>query len=266
MKFIDTIMELVNSDNFSNKLYAQVQKERRYTERYSLMPGDPITAEVLGLSANVVDVSYGGLALHIPGKRLPQAEEFKNADTITVTALNGVMTSQVVNVRDVRITEMGVFVAYEFRHQSPETLIFMKEIIEPIHTGLSLFEQSADKGHTPYNTENWKTYKGEGPTNILAEFASDGETLLRTLVTFIYEGTVYQLSFEGHKIQTAQINLKDGFDFDTFADAKKHKNPLPEVILACLSIFLGAEAPIRNDLSELISTLLGWVSKDKKVA
>jgi hypothetical protein len=80
MKFLDTLMEMVNTKILTASMIEQFQNERRYNERYSLMPDDPITAKILGKDARVVDISYGGLALHVPGKRLPKEEAFKNAD------------------------------------------------------------------------------------------------------------------------------------------------------------------------------------------
>ncbi len=268
MKFIDTLLEAVSTKVLNPQFIEDVQKEKRYNERFRLMPDDPITAKILGKDARVVDISYGGLALHVPGKHLPKAEAFKNATEIEVISLDKSMKCPSVNVRDVTINEMGAFVAYEFRHKEADSLIFMKEIIEPIYNGKSIYQVAQEKLAEPYSLPNWKVYRGDGPTDILAEYDEEQTNIIKLLMTFTFNGACHEVLYRDGKISTNQIDkgICDGHDFEQAGNGKKSAKADRTIIKECLAIILGIEPDIREDLEGFVSTILGWFAKGKKAA
>lgn len=237
----------------------QVQKEQRYHERHPLVPGDPLTASLLGgINARVIDISYGGILMQASGSRLPSEDQFRAASEMEIHHLGRTRLCCVVSVRNISVFENNAMLAYEFRHQAAESLLFLKNIIEPIRNGGSLVKLSSENLKEPYNSPEWSCYRGDGPIDVIAEFDENRTHLLRVIMTFRHESQYFEVAYDGGKIKTSMTDeLPDQQDPGAVCQLVKQTSKIdPEIIAHCASIMMGFNPEIREELGGFVSSVM----------
>jgi hypothetical protein len=264
------ILDNLTGSKLSKEVLEDVQKELRYHERLPLVPGDPISVVLpSGHTARLVDISYGGVLLHVSGSRLPNEEAFRAVEVLTLEHMGKTNECHVVSIRNINIFETGAMVAYEFRHQSAESLVFLKHIIEPMRFGKSLSKLSPEFLKEPYNGENWACYRGDGPTDVLAEYSDKGDVLERLIMTFREEARYLEVRYKGGKVTTAKTEKTIDAHGDVGAASALVKQTAKidqDILRSCAGIIMGFDSEIREELSEFVATMFARIERNKKTA
>lgn len=202
-----------NEADESDPLQKQLEhlnKDGRLHARY-VIHGEGIALLKLddGLTGFVKDISYGGMAVRFVAEgnaTLPSV--LPPVVTGTFILLDRQIRCKLSPVRVVSQNSKVLFVGLSLRHESPETLIFLRDLIEPLRCGRSLAVLTREMRNEKYRGEEWSCLRGDGPTDLLLKTTPDGAGLAEALLTFRVNEQYAELSFKADKMSTGR-SLED---------------------------------------------------------
>ncbi len=168
-----------------------------------------------GLVGVIKDVSYGGLAVRFDPKDVLLAEQIANPTGATLIVLDRQIACVMSPVRVVKRDE-SLFVGFHFKHESPDSLVFLREMIEPMRCGKSLNSLSEDMRNDRYKGADWTCLRGDGPTDLILKRVVGGGDLEEALMTFRIQESYFELSFKGGKLKTGKsLNAASNWSANT---------------------------------------------------
>jgi hypothetical protein len=185
---------------------AALGKDRRLHLRCEL-PEERIATLKLsnGLVGDVRDLSYGGLAVRFDLKE--QTVNFA-ANGALPAELKGDLTildqSIACRLAPVRTFNKGTMLlaGFSMYHDSPETLVFLREMIEPWRWSLTLAPLAASMRHERYKGDEWSCLRGDGPTDVVLKQGRGGQPVEAHL-TFRAASGYAELTFKDGQISTS---------------------------------------------------------------
>lgn len=190
---------LPEADNLLNDL----NRDNRVHSRYVLRD-DAIAHITLanGLTGVVRDMSYGGMALRFEtnGVTPPLAQEV----TGQLRVLDREVSTRFCPVRIVSQNTQFLFIGCTLIHDSAETLIFLRDLIEPLRCGRSMTQVPEDMRNDKYRGAEWSCFRGDGPTDLLLRAHPQSKALEEALLTFRVGDTYREVSFKGGRFKTGK--------------------------------------------------------------
>src|SRR5690606_32257368 len=131
-----------------------------------------------------------------------------------------------------------------------------KHIIEPLRCGRSLIKMGQENLKEPYNGDNWACYRGEGPTDLIVEFANGGG-IERLIMTFRHEARYYEVKYKGGKITTGQADISAdiGGLGGVSALMKQTAKIDQDIVKYCAGVVIGFEQDVRDTIPEFVSSI-----------
>ncbi len=150
----------------------------------------------------VRDLSYGGMAVRFDtdGRPLELGNEVKGR----MKVLDQEIMVKFSAVRTVGQSARTLFVGCVFLHEAPDTLVFLREVIEPLRCGKSLVNLGQDMRNEKYRGEEWVCLRGDGPTDLLLRSKPESLELEEALLTFRNQDSYREVSFNGGRLKTGR--------------------------------------------------------------
>lgn len=178
--------------------------DKRRFDRYVGPFNSAISVKMLksGLIYEVKDISYGGLAFADPS-RSPKIAAL-TPEPIELRILNRSIQT--------KLTVLGVrgdSTACLFHHESPETLLFLRESLEGFRKGASVRVVPASLLQDKYRNGKWLYLRGAGPTDILLSQGPTGN--LESALVTVQAGDRYaEVRVFGGHVQTGKSIDQEG--------------------------------------------------------
>lgn len=238
---------------------AAASRERRVQARYSMgthrvatlaLPPDYHATQ----AAVVRDLGYSGFSVFFPDVSAASRAEVLDRGRLEILG-------QVCEV-SMRFVHLGGEVAgFEFRHQSPDTLMFLRPILEAMRWGSTLtpISDAAMKPSDAHGGPGHRAhYRGDGPVDLLVqEGAALTSALTELRLSFPSHERYNEVVVVGDRVETL-VSESKRFSGDVAAKMAATVQPdLKALRTAALILLggLGAKA-LGNDTREALSTLL----------
>ena len=115
----------------------KLRKERRYNERQRLVGTDLVRLEISGRHYEIYDISYGGVTARIDDKsRGDLAIGGSHPGRLVIPGIDTEMTMEI--VRHGTGSAGEEIAGISFHHESRDSLIVLREIIEPLRLGSTM--------------------------------------------------------------------------------------------------------------------------------
>ena len=214
MGFLDKLTKVFQKSPAEDEPLAKqletLNQDGRLHARY-VVNGDGIAALQLenGMTGTIKDISYGGMAVRfaaagqVPDQTLPKI--LKGTFILLDQRVECVLSPIRVVSQDSRV----VFVGFSLHHERPETLVFLREFIEPLRCGKSLAPVAAEMRNERYRGAEWSCFRGDGPTDLILRASADGATVEEALLTFRVMDSYCDLTFKGGRLKTGRMLDKD---------------------------------------------------------
>ena len=187
-----------------------LNQDGRLHARY-IVNGDGIASLQLenGMTGTIKDISYGGMAVRfaaagqVPEQTLPRT--LRGTFILLDQRVDCVLSPVRVVSQDSRV----VFVGFSLHHERPETLVFLRDFIEPLRCGRSLTPLAPEMRNERYHGAEWSCFRGDGPTDLILRATADGSSVEEALLTFRVMDSYCDLTFKGGRLKTGRMLDKD---------------------------------------------------------
>lgn len=184
-----------------------LNKDGRLHARY-LISGEGVARIELesGMTGIVKDVSYGGMAVKFELKDASTAPKLPDPVRARLHLLDRSIECVMALVRSVHPPGLQtLYAGFAIRHESADTLIFMRDLIEPLRCGKSLTALDQSMRHERYKAAEWSCLRGDGPTDLIIRLAKDGQSLQEALLTFRISDSYCEVSFQNNTLRTGKM-------------------------------------------------------------
>jgi hypothetical protein len=203
-------------------------------------------------SGRVMDISYGGVAVKFtatkPGTSLP----LEGNGVITI--LGAGQKFSVKAVRTVPHDQSTIYVGLCFNHTDPETLMYLREIIEPMRQGLTMDSITREVRSEKYRGEDWCCFRGEGPVDLVFRLDS-GNQLAEGLATFKIADYYYEIAIQNGILRTAKSAEKSSRALAVGAKMIPTAKPDPTVLRRAFLILASAPAPVAEKSAPFLKAI-----------
>jgi len=186
-----------------------------------------------GLKGTIRNLSYSGISVEFEQGDMKQVtkqfNDSKKVEDSQTWEARLCMGYEFTRTKVALVRRIGRHVAFEFIHDLAETLIFLREVLEPMRIGSTL---------TPYygfDSNQWKdrrfTLKGDALSELNFMIDEIGNLLFSRL-TYSSQGYIYEVTFQEQKIETGVAVINFGS-----AATQSHSSVL-DVRLLRQSVFL----------------------------
>ncbi len=209
--------------------------EQRLHGRFPIAQTD-LAAVVIGQDQSrfpILDLSYGGIAFQASLGDSKESLTPGSCIELTLRVLNATIAASATIVR----TERGI-VAASWRHLNNNTLIFLRDILEPLRWGTTL---STGKSDRDVWKDNRLSVRGDGPTEVL--LVRRGNALLFASATFLQHGRVYEVALDHGRIQMRTAVTHHGFSAGDGESESTKEQLLRTVILVLANAPLQSQRP-----------------------
>ena len=219
-----------------------------------------------GLTGSVKDVSYGGMAVKFLVDD-PSSLQLPDQFTAELQVLDRSIECTVSYVRSARSNEKNtIFAGLLIQHNSAETLIFLRDLIEPLRCGKSLVAIDPVSRHERYQGLDWACLRGEGPTDLILRLCKDGASLQEALLTFRISDSYCELSYKQNTLRTGRIQgERDPHHQVPSARMASTAEIDPEVLRQGICILLGASGDWRHAANLLLAESLKHLKVHKEI-
>lgn len=248
-EFAESLSEVASSQTPTKNPVRSGPREKRRFNRVVPQHVDLVTATFSnGSKAFISNISYGGFACatspYFPDfSKIPEQEV-----TISIVARSHRCPMS-------HIHSLGGVSAFALHHHGPETLLFLREMLEPMRQGSSLVRVPDEILKEKYLKGHWTYLRGEGPTDIMLRPGPDG-TLVEALMTLHRDKAYNEVRYE-HGILSTGIAIDTGDSFGTATSRmSSHRKSDPVILHHAACILL---ATISGEASTLVDQLLRHV-------
>lgn len=208
----------------------------------------PITAEPV--SWGLLDLSYGGMKL-----ALSKTEIEKLADTTPdqiYTCLICLPDHKIpASFRIVHCSRSRLQAGCSFEHTTSDTLIQLREILEPLKTGASLRQTDRKMLNQKYASGNWYIYRGFGPTDFSVRLDQANRRILELLVNVRILETYWEISFIDGSWRSGKSAEKTSVGLAS-VQILRDRAPDPMIIQLIKNILLGFDHEDANHPLNLV--------------
>jgi hypothetical protein len=154
----------------------------------------PLPVNLDQSSARLLDISYGGMKIAFSKS---QAQEFASTTPEQIYTCIICLPNQriPVRLRIVYFSTSRLQAGCSLEHADSETLILLREILEPLKTGESLRQTDPKILNEKYANGNWFIYRGYGPTDFSVRLDKGHRSLVELIVTMRTLDTYSELSY-----------------------------------------------------------------------
>lgn len=184
-----------------------LNKDGRLHARY-LISGEGVARIELenGMAGIVKDVSYGGMAVKFELKDATTPTKIPDPLRARLHLLDRSIECVMALVRSVHPPgQQTLYAGFAIRHESADTLIFMRDLIEPLRCGKSLTALDQSMRHERYKSAEWSCLRGDGPTDLIIRLTKDSLSLQEALLTFRISDSYCEVSFQNNTLRTGRM-------------------------------------------------------------
>ena len=152
----------------------------------------------------IVDLSYGGISAFMP-------PNFTVSPGSTPSGRLHILNRFIdINLTVLRATPCAEaprnqsLAAFKFLHVDTDTLLFLRQFIEPSLLGDSLTYIAHSLRQARYNHLDWHCFRGEGPVDLLLRCERNSGTPVEFLMTFRIQENYWELSYSDGRLSTGQ--------------------------------------------------------------
>lgn len=182
---------------------AALKKDGRLHARFGLEAEGlaSLRLEGLGLTGVLKDVSYGGFGVRFdvtPGDQ--RALEGEHQATLVI--LDREIRCKVTPIRVVK-QHAAIFAGLCVIHETPATLTFLRDFIEPMRCGRSLLSIQEDIRSERFRGQEWTCLRGEGPTDLILRRGADA-LMEEAILTFKTIDAYAELTYRNGILRTGK--------------------------------------------------------------
>lgn len=184
-----------------------LNQDGRLHARY-LISGEGVARIELegGMTGVVKDISYGGMAARFELKDATAQARITDPVKARLHLLDRSIECVMSLVRSVSTPgQQTLYAGFAIRHESADTLIFMRDLIEPLRCGKSLTALEPSMRHERYKGAEWSCLRGDGPTDLIIRLAKDSPSLQEALLTFRISDSYCEVSFRNNTLKTGKM-------------------------------------------------------------
>ncbi|MDA9950937.1 hypothetical protein N9D31_00035 [Oligoflexaceae bacterium] len=204
------------------------------------------TPEICG---SIVNLSYSGISVDFPKEDIEKIHEYFSLQNDEWSA-DLKIGHEVLKAKLAPVRQIGRKAAFTFIHDTAETLVYLREVLEPMRIGSTIRPVSGFAG------DEWRkmNFRMQGESHSEIELSVDERgQLSKGRVTFSSQGCLNEVTLENQKLDigTAVID---------FASASPNTDPIlinKKIVRQSLFILLGFENNIISDQkAEFMDALL----------
>jgi hypothetical protein len=242
----------------SNASLEEVRKEMRSQSRYPVDLNDDATVIMAGgWEGRIIDISYGGIAVSFSASKCDLTMSVPVMSSCKLEILGKAHQFQLKTVRTIPNGKDTLYVGFCFEHSAPDTLIFLREIIEPIRNGRSLEELSSEFKSDQYKDKNWHCLRGDGPVDIVLMTDESKTKVVEALLTLKSGDSYYEVGIRSGKLWTSKS--VGGTTSQLMGGARMTPSVTPDIMVLRKAFLIVASAPIKS--SKTIRPFLELISK-----
>ena len=264
MSIIKKMMNKARNLTASEEEIAELRDDQRQFERFSLHRDDIAHVDLHnGLHGIVKDISYGGMAIHFNVNNAgEQSEKMEGSQKGILTVLDRSVPVEIYPRRKAVINPQVFLGAFSITHDSPETLLFLRDIIEPLQRGRSLRQIDGGALREKYPDEQWLCMMGEGPVDLAYRRNDIGNNLDEAFLTFRVNEHYAEVHYEDDKLRTSRTLDEDG----PGARMAATQRPDQSLLNYGLFVLLGLPADRRDHAAPFIDRLIKYLSRSESKA
>ena len=160
-----------------------------------------------GLVGFVADLSYGGVAVRFAAAAFPFKPSEQTEGNLKILHHHTRLSMN--TVRRVNHSPTEIIVGFCLRHEAAESLLFLREFIEPSKCGESLGLIKQALRQSRYQSPQWHCWRGDGPTDLIAQTMPDTGELSEAILTFRLNKTYCELTLKNGLLKTNLIRNED---------------------------------------------------------
>jgi hypothetical protein len=168
---------------------------------------NPLPVDMDQQFARLIDISYGGMKLALSKS---ESQKFSATTPEQIYTCLICLPDQKIHasLRIVYCSASGLQAGCSFEHANNDTLIQLREILEPLKTGESLRQTDPKMLNEKYASGDWFIYRGYGPTDFSVRLDVGHRSLAELIVTMRTLDTYSELSFVDGAWRTAKSASK----------------------------------------------------------
>jgi len=212
--------------------------ELRLHARYSLLMSQMMEINILpeNISANICDISYGGALL-----------EFQEADRLQIESLIGKSFDFQIkyfgskskgSAKAVHLQAKNRQVGIAFEHNSIDTLVFLRDILELMRIGASLTAVNRSLIKDTENNPHTMLFRGDSPTDL--QYNKKNDSIEDLILSYRQGDKQLELRYTPEEISTGHPQLNEISDPLRSAIASRGVNL--EILRDAISILVGFNA------------------------
>lgn len=198
MSFMEKLKKIVaGNEKVSAEEVEALKAERRYNERLNLSHSSIIQVNLGKRSYNLMDISYGGVGIYLNEDDLANV---RVGETLSgeIVAPKGTIGCGFQSARFGKDPEGRMIGGLVFHHESRASLVFLRDVIEPLQQGRTLAKVREEHLRSEKREAGDCYYRGAGPCDLA--IAKNGSFSL----TFILSTGQYgELAVRGQKLHTS---------------------------------------------------------------
>lgn len=200
----------------------------------------------------VMDISYGGLAVKFEQTGASGSLPLEGSADVNILGIS--QRFDVKTVRTVPQQNGTVYSGMCISHSSPETLIYLREIIEPMRQGLTIDMISDEVRAEKYRGEGWHCFRGEGPVDLVFLLTKENE-VAEGLATFKVADFYYEVAIQNGTVRTAKSAEKSGQALAVGAKMVPTARPDPAILRRAFLILASAPAPVAEKSAAFLAAV-----------
>ena len=244
--------EQTTQQDIQKELY-RLKKDERLHKRIKI--ADPTFASLtIGetCSLGIIDLSYGGIAALVPAAlNLPKV----SAPIACIQILDRSIAIRLALRRTVSLNATQALAAFAFLHENPDSLLFLRDAIEPSHIGESITLIAPTLRQERYHHPDWHCFRGEGPVDLLLRCEPDSVKPAEFLLTFRIQENYWDLGYRNGQLSTGRAAHSNSSAFELGVDTVIPSAELNPYVLRTAIFILLAWSTTQNALAQPIIAL-----------
>jgi len=182
-------------------------REKRKHDRWHILSSSfsrlEFGSDPNGQRLDLHNISYGGIAC-VDG---PAAESVAHGQPFGAKL---VIATRHINMRLTSVYRRHGIVAFRILHETPDTLVSMRDLIESMRAGASLAPVQKVNVADRYKSDDWTCLHGEEKIALVFRTVANGD-IVEALMTFKGDGEVYtEVALRNGRISTSQSVVTSG--------------------------------------------------------
>ena len=245
----------------NNASLEDVRKEMRSHSRYPIsLEGEGSITMAGGWVGTVLDISYGGIAVCFESSKCDLSQSVSVMSSCKLEILGKSHHFQIKTVRTIPNGKDELYVGFCFEHTEPDTLIYLREVIEPIRNGRSLEELSSEFRSDQFQGKNWHCFRGDGPVDIVLQTDDSKSKVVEALLTLKSGDSYYEVGINGEKLWTSKS--AGGASTQMMGGARMTPSSTADLSVLRKAFLILASAPVKS--TKIVSPLLEAIGKSIK--